>query len=265
MKRRKVSKTRDDDRQHGKLSVPMPPRRMANEHDNSVVEQLARAPLGTLKVDHFAQLLRGKPRSDNAAAADLRIALIKLYVDAAQFRAETKVPKEKIKSAEAAMDSLWKAAEHLERVKPRHTRGLQGIFGIPGDDPKGLDELSAFSTRCWATRLEIAKLAMALGNEINAEKAKPSAKGERKKRLRILIEALAEWWIRATGKPIAPYVQTKPLGNHRAFVVRRSGRFVEFAVSIISELDEFEPSEVISAIINVYEQRRRRHPHGRSR
>jgi hypothetical protein len=61
MKRRKIAKTRDDDRQHSKLSVPMPPHRMANEHDNSVVEQLASALLGTLKVDHFAKLLRGKP------------------------------------------------------------------------------------------------------------------------------------------------------------------------------------------------------------
>jgi hypothetical protein len=255
MTRTKLAQARGKGPKHRAMFQPGPVARLAKEQDNSVIEQLVTAPLGTLKVDHFAKLLRGQVDSREAR---LRIALIKIYRAAAHFRAETKVPKKKIKSAKAALNALWKAAKHLEQVKPRHMRGLKGVLGIPGDDPKGLDELSSFSSRCSAARLEVAKIAMNLGKETKAEKTKPGAKGERKKRLRILTEGLAEWWIGATGKPIAPYVQTKPLGNHRAFVVRRSGRFIEFAVSILAELDKFKPSEIISAVTNVYDERRRR-------
>jgi hypothetical protein len=106
---------------------------------------------------------------------------------------------------------------------------------------------------------------MRLDRDIRDEKVKPSSSGERKKRLRILTEALAEWWIRATGKRIAPYVQTKPLGNHRVFVAGRGGPFVEFAVSVLCDLDQFKRSEVISAGANVYEQRRRERLTRRSR
>jgi hypothetical protein len=124
--------------------------------------------------------------------------------------------------------------------------------------PSGtLDEWSGFAARSSGARLEITEIAMALEKSLQTEKQKPSAKGERKKRLRILVEALADWWANATGKTIAPYVQSKPLGNHRAFVAGRRGRFVEFSLSVLSRLDGFKESEVISAIINVYERQRR--------
>ena len=80
--------------------------------------------------------------------------------------------------------------------------------------------------------------------------------------MRVLVEALADWWVRTTKKAIAPYVQSKPLGNHRAFVAGRRGRFIEFVLSILSDLDRFKESEVISAVTNVYERRRREHSRG---
>lgn len=220
MKQKKAAEARDVRRPHTAVSIPMPPRRLPNAQDNKVVEQLATAPSGGLKLDHFAGDLRpGKSKSQEAAVVELRLGVIQVYVAAAKFRASAMVPKDKIRSAEAALASMRKALDHLERIKPHHARGLAGILGIPSDDPKGLDEWSGFATRCWDAKLEIAKIAIALEKDIRAEKEKPSAKGERKKRLRILLEGLAEWWVRATGKTIAPYVQakrlTKPLWKRR--------------------------------------------------
>jgi hypothetical protein len=256
MRRKKLVKTRSSGTPHPAPPIPIPPPRLASEHDNVAVEQLANAPIGTLEVDRFAEFVTSQGRSGNEAVAELRRAVVQIYVDAARFRADSKPSKQQLKSAEIALSLLWKASRQLEGVQPRHTRGLQGAFGIPGDDPKGADELTIFSSRCWATRLEITKIAMDLDTAIRAEKAKPSARGERKKRLRILTEALAEWFSQVTGKSIAPYVQSRRGKQGRTVVVRRSGSFVEFAKSVLFELDDFNPTEVTSAASNVYEQRR---------
>jgi hypothetical protein len=239
-------------------AVPLPPRRLSNNEDNKVIEQLTTAPVGNLKVDRFAEDLRtSKKKSPKKAIVELRLALIRVYVGAATFRANAKVPIATLKFADAAVSSLWTAISHLEKIKPRHARGLAGAFVLPTEDLKGLDEWNDFSTRCWNAKLELTELAMDLEKTLRAENKKPSAKGERKKRLRVLVEALADWWVKATDKTIAPYVQSKPLGDHRAFVAGRSGRFIEFSLSVLSQLDTFKESEVISTIINVYDIWRR--------
>jgi hypothetical protein len=96
----------------------MPPRRLPNAQDNKVVEQLARAPSGGLKLDHFASDLRpGKWKSQEAAVVELRLGVIQVHVAAAKFRASAKVPKDKIRSAEAALASMRKALDCSEAAK----------------------------------------------------------------------------------------------------------------------------------------------------
>src|SRR3974390_1990587 len=139
MKRRKKAANRRRPRhQQKRRPVPLPPVRLPNEYDDAVIEQLRSAPLGTLKLDRFAEFLKGKPASDGAIAV-LRSAPLKVYEQAAWFRAEARTSNEKIKSAEAGLDSLWKAASHLEQVQPKHRRGLAAAFAPPSDDPKGRD------------------------------------------------------------------------------------------------------------------------------
>jgi hypothetical protein len=104
-------------------------------------------------------------------------------------------------------------------------------------------------------KLDIAAIPMKLKQAIEIETLKPKAakSGERKKRLRVLVETLADWWKSVTGKSLAPYVHAKRLDHRPAMVIGRSGEFVALAQAVFSELDEFSDSEVISAVTNVYE------------
>jgi hypothetical protein len=104
----------------------------------------------------------------------------------------------------------------------------------------------------------VTKASIDLGKITKIEKEKSGIKGERKKRLRILVEELAGWWLRTKRKTIAPYVQAKRLDRHRAFVLGRRGRFLDLAIGTFSRLDEFKGSEVTSAVTNVYEDWRRK-------
>src|SRR3569623_1190996 len=115
-------------------SVPLPPARWPNEHDNAVIEQLRDTAAGSLKLDKYAEFLKARPKAENAAILVLRGALIGLYQDAARLRAEARASKEKIRSAEAALRSLWSAARQLEAVLPDHSRGLRGAFALPIED-----------------------------------------------------------------------------------------------------------------------------------
>ena len=94
-------------------------------------------------------------------------------------------------------------------------------------------------------------LSRAIENE--RTKSKPGKAGERKKRLRTLVEALANWWRPLSGKSLAPYVHAKRRDHGRAVVVGRRGQFVELAQAVFAEIDEFKKSEVISAVTNVHE------------
>lgn len=232
----------------------MPLRRFSNEHDNQVIHRLATAPLGSLEVDRLAG---DAQRPSEAEMIELRLALMKVYVNAAERRLITKVPKDKIKAVERTIVLLFRAATLLEKVKPEGHKGLRGVLGLLIDDPNGADEPSEFSSKCWHVKLAVAKAAIELGKVTKIEKEKSGTKGERKKRLRILVEELAIWWLRTKRKTIAPYVQAKRLDKHRAFVLGRRGRFLDLAISTFSKLDQFKGSEVTSAVSNVYEDWRR--------
>ena len=227
---------------------------LPNTQDNLVVRSLTTTPIGDLPVDHFAELLCNKGASaSDKHVIDLRLALIRIYFKAANRRIFARATNAQITSARKALNCLQQAIGHLDDINPLRQRGLQGVFGSPFDDPKGLDEHIEFSSASTQIKLDIVPIAMKLDRGIEAETTKAVARGERKKRLRTLVEALAEWWTATTGKSLAPYVQAKRLDHHPSIVIGRSGGFVDVARNMFSEIDEFSQSEVISAVTNVHE------------
>jgi hypothetical protein len=119
----------------------------------------------------------------------------------------------------------------------------------------GLDEFNEFGSRCWDAKLKVVPIAQVLSQLIEAEvtKPKPAKSGERKKRLRTLVEGLAVWWRSVTGKSLSPYVHAKRLDHRPALVVGRRGPFIDLAQALFCKIDEFSESEVISAVTNVHE------------
>jgi len=245
-------------RRNAAKTIPGPSLRflLPNEHDNAVIRRLSTASLGSLPVDQFSRLLRKDGRGDDRQTiATLRHALIQVYVSAANTRHRTRAAQGQIDLAKRALASVKAALRALGEVRPKRQRGVSGLFGSPLDDIKGTEELNEFGSSCWQLQFDLVPIAQALDHLITAEIKKPrsSKRGERKKRLRILVEELAKWWSSATKRSIAPYVWAKRLDNAPAIVVSRSGVFVELAQALFFEVDQFTPSEVISAITNVHE------------
>jgi hypothetical protein len=230
---------------------------LSNAQDNLVVQKLARTKFGDLPIDRFAELIRKEKGVDaQVAIVALRQGLIQVYQEAANLRRSAKASLPQIRSAQAAARSLSAAVERLDHVKPPRQRGLRAIFGSPLNDHKGFDELNTFAATCWQLKLDLAKVGSELERAISVEEKKPSRAGERKKRLRTLVEVVADWWESNVGKPLAPYVYAKRLGKGiPAFVVGRQGDFIELAKALFSSIDEFTESEVISAVTNVHESR----------
>jgi len=229
---------------------------LPNMQDNLVIENLATSSIGSLPLDRFGHLFckDNEPLGEDHIL-DIRLALIRVYFVAANARLYARASQGQLKSAQAAFTSLTNATNQLDQAKPPRQRGLQAVFGGPVDDPKGFDELNDFGSKCLQVRMDIVPAMMMLSRAIENEKTKsrPGKAGERKKRLRTLVEALANWWRPLTGKSLAPYVQAKRLDDRPALVVGRRGQFVELAQAVFSGIDEFKESEVISAITNVHE------------
>ena len=246
-------------RRNAAKTIPGPSLRLPllpNEHDNAVIRRLSTASLGSLPVDQFSRLLRKDGRGDDRQTiATLRSMLIRVYFLAADTRHRARAAQWQIDLAQRALASVMTAVTGLGEVRPKRQRGVSGLFGSPLDDIKGAEELNEFGSNCWQLQFDLVPIAQALEHLIKAEITKPrsSKRGERKKRLRILVEELAKWWSSATKRSIAPYVWAKRLDHAPAIVVGRSGEFVELAQALFYEVDEFTPSEVISAISNVHE------------
>ena len=229
---------------------------LPNMRDNLVVQRLSTARIGSLPADRFSHLFCKQGSSPNDDhCIDLRLALIRVYFAAANVRLYAKATQGQFKSAQTALTSLRNAIDRLNETSPPRLRGLQAAFGSPLDDQKGVDELNDFGSRCSQVRMDIVPVMMVLFHAIENEKtkAKPAKAGERKKRLRTLVEALANWWRALTGKSLAPYVHAKRLDDRPAFVVGRRGQFVELAQAVFSGTDEFKELEVISAVTNIHE------------
>jgi hypothetical protein len=140
-------------------------------------------------------------------------------------------------------------------MAPKRQRGLQSAFGSPLDDSKGIDESSEFLSSCQQIRLDAILIMLRLWQAIESETAKPKTAiaGERKKRLRVLVEKLADWWKSVIGKIPAPYVYAKRLEGHPAIVIGRQGDFISLALALFCEVDQFKKLEIISTVTNVHE------------
>lgn len=229
---------------------------LPNAQDNVVVAKLSTAEIGDLPVDQFCRLLRNDGKSDDEKhIINLRLALIRIYFKAAAARWHAKATRDQIKSARMALASLTDAIRKLDLVRPAGQRGLQAVFGSPLDDTKGLEEFNEFGARCWHFQVKVAPIAEALSRLIEAEvtKPKPAKSGERKRRLRTLVEGLAVWWRSVTAKSLSPYVHAKRLDHRAALVIGRRGPFIDLARALFCTIDEFTESEVISAVTNVHE------------
>ena len=152
------------------------------------------------------------------------------------------------------MALLTKSLNCLDRVAPPALRGLQAAFGAPIGDTRGLNESNELHLVCWQTKLDIVSHLLRLCDAIGRENNKPSKTGERKKRLRTLVERLANWW-ESMGKSLAPYVVAKRRDEGPAVVLDRQGDFVSLARALLCEIDNFKATEVVSAITNVHEDR----------
>jgi hypothetical protein len=226
-----------------------------NLQDNCVIRQLCTTPISKLPVDGFARFFckaDEKPNEERIVA--LRYALIRVYMDAADARSKAKATSKQLTSAGQAMSLFKKALKCLDNVAPPTQRGLQAAFGPTLDDWPGLNESNEFHLSCSGVRLDAVPFLQRLHETIEQERYKPVRMGERKKRLRTLVEGLANWWV-STGRSVAPYVYAKRRDNDRAVVIKRQGEFIEIACALFCEIDKFKESEVEAAITNVHEAR----------
>ena len=222
---------------------------LANVHDNLVIEKLSTAALDKLAVDQLVL-------NPQQPVAELRAALIKVYFKSAKSRQLSKATKSQLVNAKSALSRLTRALVNLEKVSTDGRNGLRMLLeGPPLDDEKGERELNELASACWTIRLDVAQAGLALQSAIKSEENKQSNAGERRKRLRTLVDALADWWL-STGGSLAPTVDANRRDRGTPAVVHgRHGHFLTFAVAMLCKVDVFKESEVEAAVTNVHEKR----------
>jgi hypothetical protein len=226
------------------------PRIFANSCDEGVVHRLSSSALGDLTTDAFAA------RIFQGDIVGLRIALIKIYIAAGKQRYTARATKSQIAEARKGLSLACEAACHLHRARPAAWQGLGPVLGLEPDDQKGTAELNVLVETCRQAEHDISRIASRLDTAIRAELAKSTQRGERKKRLRSLVEALGDWW-QSMGKSLTITVDASRRGPWRgqkqtAVVHGRRGEFLDFAEALLCEVDVFKRSEVVSTVVNVY-------------
>ena len=233
------------------IAPPLPPDFifLPNRHDQSAIAKLRSAPVGQLAVDLLV-------RNDPQLIRQLREALVQVYFKAAQFRELRKATKPQFDHARSAQGHLTEAMKHLEAAGSDGRDDLSRLLvGPPLDDVKGERERNWFGATCDEIRLNIVPSRQALQFAIDAEMEKFGNGGERAKRLRTLVDALASWWSLGGARSIAPYVKANRRDDGPAVVYGRTGKFLDLAVALFCGVDAFKASEVEAAVTNVHEQR----------
>jgi len=216
-------------------------------NDSLVIQKLSTTAAGALAVDSLVLNPQQSP--------GLRLALINVYLKATTQRQLSKATKSQLKNAKSALSQWTPVLKSLERVSTDGRDGLRMLLeGPPLDDNKGERELNEFASACWQIRMDATPPFMALQSAINTEENKQTNVGERPKRLRTLVEALADWW-QSTGGTLALTVDANRRDDGPAVVHGRHGPFLTLAVALFCEVDVFEESEVVSAVTNVHEKR----------
>jgi hypothetical protein len=223
---------------------------LPNAHDRLAIEKLRSAPVGELAVD----LLVGNNRQ---MALQNRDVFIGIFFDAAKARELHKATRDQLSSASKALTCVQNGIEFLDAASTQGS-GLLRILagGFVSDDEKGKLEMNRFAAACWKIRLQLVPVQQALQAVTTVEIEKAGAKGERRKRLRTLVDGLASWWVSEGRGSIAPYVKANRRdGGAKAVIHGRSGKFLEFALALFCEVDTFKKSEAEAAVINVYKAR----------
>jgi hypothetical protein len=185
-----------------------------------------------------------------------RKAMVGVYLNAAKAREQGKAKKGQLTEAKSALDRLAEAAQGLAKVSADGRDGLRMILeGPPLDDEKGERELNQFAAACWGIRMDVIRSVLSLESVITAESKKTTERGERRKRLRTLVDTLASWWLSAGGKSLAPYVKANRRDGDSSIVYGRSGKFLGVAIALFCDVDTFKSSEVEAAVTNVHEPR----------
>ena len=151
---------------------------------------------------------------------------------------------------------MMRAAKKLEKIiSPDGKSGLQtALEGSPRDDTKGERERNEFASACSMIKSDVIGSFMALHTAIQTEQTKSTKAGERRKRLRTLVDALADAW-ESRGGRLAPTVRANRRDDGPAVVHGRSGGFLTLANALFCKVDSFKQSEVESAVTNVHEKR----------
>jgi hypothetical protein len=219
-----------------------------NVNDSLVIQKLSTTAAGTLAVDSLVP-------NPQQSVPELRLALVKVYFKAAEQRQLSKATKSQLKNAKSALSQWKQVLKSLERVSTDGRDGLRMLLeGPPLDDNRGERELNEFASVCWQIRMDAIPPFMALQSAINTEENKQTNAGERPKRLRTLVEALADWW-QSTGGTLATTVDSNRRDDGPAIVHGRHGPFLTLAVALFCKVDVFKESEVTSAVTNVHEKR----------
>jgi hypothetical protein len=213
----------------------------SNERDLDVVEKLLTAGPDSQMIDALAP---GSPEP-----LSVNIALV--YLNAALARHGDIATKNQIRWAEQALSSLKRAHDRLLRIVPPGSNTLAAALGDIAKDLKGLDEPNEFSGVCSEILARgLAGAIFTLQAALDHEAAKPRRVGERRKRLRSLVEALAAWWNTSRGeKPaITPELQRT---SKRRVLVGLQGEFLDLARAVFCRLDNFNDSEVTATVQDV--------------
>jgi hypothetical protein len=219
-----------------------------NVNDSWVIQELSETAAGALAVDSLVL-------NPQQSVPELRLALINVYLKAAKQRQLSKATKSQLKNAKSALSQWTHVLQTLERVTTDGRSGLRMLLeGPPLDDNKGERELNEFASVCWLIRMDATPPFMALQSAINTEENKQTNAGERPKRLRTLVEALADWW-QSIGGLLAPTVDANRRDDGPAIVHGRHGPFLTLAVALFCTVDVFKESEVESAVTNMHEKR----------
>jgi hypothetical protein len=219
-----------------------------NVNDSLVIQKLNTTAAGELAVDSLVL-------HPQQSLPELRLALVNVYWKAAKERQMSKATKSQLKNAKSVVSQWTQVLKSLERIITDGRGSLRMLLeGHPVDDNKGERELNEFASVCWQIRMDATPPFTALQSAIKTEKSKQTNAGERRKRLRTLVDALADWW-QSLGGSLAPTVDANRRDDAPAVVHGRHGAFLALALALLCRVDVFKESEVEAAVTNVHEKR----------
>jgi hypothetical protein len=215
-------------------------RALQNGRDIEVVENLLIPGRHRQKIDAL----------DPGFPVPLSVDMARVYMKAALARRGDVATRNQIRAAEQALSGLTLAHDRLLDIVPRGSRTLAAALGDLPKNLKGLDELNDLTEVCNEILGHVAEANLKLRSALDREKAKPGRTGERRKRLRSLVETLADWWLSNRGSAPAVIPKSKRSAKRRVHL-GYEGPFLDLARALFCELDEFTDDEVVATVKNV--------------